>query len=146
MHYIIQNINPGTYTIMISYVGFRVYRKKITLSNGESIKKDIEILKAKKEEAQPTKIKTSGSTFKNPINQTEKKVWQLIKESVPLDKSFGDASISEKHCNFFINKNKARRGARPPRPSSGSARRASGCTRNSARPRPRRRSDWRRSA
>jgi len=43
-YYIIQNINPGTYTIMISYVGFRVYRKKITLSSGESIKKDIEMV------------------------------------------------------------------------------------------------------
>ena len=39
--------------------------------------------------------------------QTEKKVWELIKESVPLDKSFGDAHISEKHCNFFVNKGQA---------------------------------------
>ena len=62
----------------------------------------------KKEQAQPTRIKTSGSTFKNPINQTDKKVWQLIKESVPLEKSFGDASISEKHCNFFVNKGNAK--------------------------------------
>ena len=44
------------------------------------------LLKEKKEKAQPTKIKTSGSTFKNPIDQTDKKVWQLIKESVPLRK------------------------------------------------------------
>ena len=36
-----------------------------------------------------------------------KKVWQLIKESVPLDKSFGDACISKKHCNFFVNKGNA---------------------------------------
>ena len=32
---------------------------------------------------------------------------ELIKESVPLDKSFGDACISEKHCNFFVNKGSA---------------------------------------
>ena len=64
-------------------------------------------LKSKKEEAQPTKIKTGGSTFKNPVDQTNKKVWELIKSSVPLDTRFGDATISEKHCNFFINKNKA---------------------------------------
>ena len=64
-------------------------------------------LKLKKEKAQPTRIKTSGSTFKNPISQTKKKVWELIKESVPLDKSFGDACISEKHCNFFVNKGNA---------------------------------------
>ena len=26
---------------------------------------------------------------------------------MPLTKSFGDASISEKHCNFFVNKGNA---------------------------------------
>ena len=64
-------------------------------------------LKEKKEKAQPTRIKTSGSTFKNPIGQSDKKVWQLIKESVSIEKSFGDACISEKHCNFFVNKGNA---------------------------------------
>ena len=53
-------------------------------------------------------IKTSGSTFKNPISQTDKKVWELIKESVPLDICFGDACISDKHCNFFVNKGNAK--------------------------------------
>ena len=65
-------------------------------------------LKSLKKKNQPTKIKTSGSTFKNPITQTEKKVWELIKESVPLNKKFGDACISQKHCNFFINKGNAK--------------------------------------
>ena len=64
-------------------------------------------LKISKDKAQPTKIKTSGSTFKNPIKQTNKKVWELIKESVPLNTTFGDACISKKHCNFFINKKNA---------------------------------------
>ena len=64
-------------------------------------------LKKRKDSTQPTKIKTSGSTFKNPINQTDKKVWELIKESVPLETTFGDAAISDKHCNFFVNKNNA---------------------------------------
>ena len=71
------------------------------------IKKKVEELKTKKESSQPTKIKTSGSTFKNPIKQTKKKVWELIKESVPLNTSFGDACISSKHSNFFVNKNNA---------------------------------------
>ena len=61
----------------------------------------------KKEIAQPTKIKTSGSTFKNPINQTEKKVWELIRSSVPKETTFGDAQISKKHANFFVNKKNA---------------------------------------
>ena len=71
------------------------------------IQKEIFELKKRKNKTQPTKLKTSGSTFKNPINQTDKKVWELIKESVPLDISFGDAYISDKHCNFFVNKNNA---------------------------------------
>ena len=65
-------------------------------------------LKIKKENSQPTKIKTSGSTFKNPIDKTKKKVWELIRESVPLDIRFGDACISEKHSNFFVNKDNAK--------------------------------------
>ena len=58
--------------------------------------------------AQPTKIKTSGSTFKNPINQTDKKVWELIRESVDNEISYGDAVISKKHANFFVNKKNAK--------------------------------------
>jgi len=76
--------------------------------NSDLIKNEMKKLKEKKEKAQPTRIKTSGSTFKNPLNQSNKKVWQLIKESVPLEKSFGDACISEKHCNFFVNKGNAK--------------------------------------
>ena len=43
--------------------------------NKEEIEKEVLKLKENKENTQPTKIKTSGSTFKNPINQTYKKVW-----------------------------------------------------------------------
>ena len=75
--------------------------------NKDDIKLLMEKYKFQKEITQPTKIKTSGSTFKNPIKQTNKKVWELIKDSVSLDTSFGDAAISEKHCNFFINKGNA---------------------------------------
>ena len=82
---------------------FKGFKKDINAIRSEMIK-----LKEKKEKAQPTKIKTSGSTFKNPLGQSDKKVWQLIKESVPLEKSFGDAGISEKHCNFFVNKGNAK--------------------------------------
>jgi len=73
----------------------------------ENIKEKINQLKIKKEKAQPTRIKTGGSTFKNPIKQTNKKVWEIIKQSVPNDIEFGDATISNKHTNFFINKGNA---------------------------------------
>ena len=73
--------------------------------NKKDIQNKIDHLKKKKEQAQPTRIKTGGSTFKNPNNNTEKKVWQLIKESVPNDIKFGEAKISEIHSNFFVNTN-----------------------------------------
>jgi len=67
------------------------------------INKLINDLKKKKNLAQPTSLKTGGSTFKNPKDQTDQKVWELIRKSVPIDKKFGDAEISKKHCNFFVN-------------------------------------------
>ena len=76
-------------------------------SEYKKIENQTKKLKREKEKTQPTRIKTSGSTFKNPILQTKKKVWELIKDSVPLNKRFGDACISEKHCNFFVNKGNA---------------------------------------
>ena len=76
-------------------------------SNKIDIQSLMKKYKNQKEISQPTKIRTSGSTFKNPIAQTDKKVWELIKESVPLNTSFGDAMISDKHCNFFVNKGSA---------------------------------------
>ena len=80
---------------------------KGTLSESKKIKLLMENLSKEKNISQPSKIKTGGSTFKNPIDQTDKKAWQLIKMSVPADISFGDACISEKHSNFFVNKNNA---------------------------------------
>ena len=71
------------------------------------VERDMKIFKKKKDNAQPTQVKTGGSTFKNPIKKTNKKVWELIRSSVPKNTSFGDAMISDKHSNFFVNKNKA---------------------------------------
>ena len=82
---------------------FKGFKKNLNLIENEMIE-----LKKKKELTQPIRIKTSGSTFKNPLDQTNKKVWELIKESVPIEKSFGDACISKKHCNFFVNKGDAK--------------------------------------
>ena len=73
----------------------------------KQIEENVYKLKEKKESSQPLRVKTGGSTFKNPKNQLEKKVWELIKENVNNQISFGDAKISEKHSNFFINSNNA---------------------------------------
>ena len=73
----------------------------------EIVEKEMNILKEKKDKSQPTRVKTGGSTFKNPIEQTNKKVWEIIKDSVSTDIKFGDAIISDKHANFFVNKGNA---------------------------------------
>ena len=73
--------------------------------NSLNIKKKIDHLKKRKKEDQPSKIKTCGSTFKNPLNN---KAWSLIKNSGCGGLKIGDAYISEKHCNFFVNKGNAK--------------------------------------
>ena len=70
-----------------------------------NIQKKINNLIEQKNKDQPYKIKTCGSTFKNPENN---KAWKLIKNSGCAGMRIGDARISEKHCNFFINKGNAK--------------------------------------
>ena len=73
--------------------------------NKLNIQKKINNLVERKRKDQPSKIKTCGSTFKNPENN---KAWLLIKDSGCVGMSVGDAHISEKHCNFFVNKGNAK--------------------------------------
>ena len=68
-------------------------------------KKQIEMIEQKKL-SQPSQIKTCGSTFKN-INK-DKKAWMLIKKANCNEFREGDAVISHKHCNFFVNNGKAK--------------------------------------
>ena len=74
------------------------------LSLKEEVQKKQKALIERKKKAQPSQIKTCGSTFKNTKN---KKAWELIKESNCQDMKVGSAKISDKHCNFFINDGKA---------------------------------------
>ena len=59
-----------------------------------------------KKKSQPSQVKTCGSTFKN-INE-DIKAWMLIKEAGCDQFKEGDAVISEKHCNFFVNEGNAK--------------------------------------
>ena len=65
----------------------------------EILKKNNNI-KLKREETQPIKEKTSGSTFKNP---PDKFAAELIEKSGCKGLQVGDASISNVHANFIIN-------------------------------------------
>ena len=68
-------------------------------------KKQNDLIERKKT-AQPSQIKTCGSTFKNINNN--KKAWMLIKEAGCTNYKVGDAEISKKHCNFFVNNGQAK--------------------------------------
>lgn len=61
---------------------------------------------SRKKTSQPSQIKTCGSTFKN-ISK-DKKAWMLIKAAGCDNLKEGDAMISKKHCNFFVNNGNAR--------------------------------------
>ena len=67
-------------------------------------KKQNEMIK-KKKLSQPSQIKTCGSTFKN---LRDKKAWELIKQTGSNKFKEGDAIISEKHNNFFVNNGNAK--------------------------------------
>jgi UDP-N-acetylmuramate dehydrogenase len=57
-----------------------------------------------KKESQPSKIKTCGSTFKNP---QDKKAWKLIRSSNCSNLNIGGARMSSQHSNFFLNNGSA---------------------------------------
>jgi UDP-N-acetylmuramate dehydrogenase len=65
-----------------------------------SILAEMEDIAAYREEAQPIKSRTGGSTFKNPPNN---KAWQLIDAAGCRGMRVGGAHVSEMHCNFLIN-------------------------------------------
>jgi UDP-N-acetylmuramate dehydrogenase len=54
----------------------------------------------RREQTQPIRSKTGGSTFRNPIGH---KAWELIDQAGCRGLTMGQAKISELHCNFMIN-------------------------------------------
>ncbi len=74
--------------------------------NGDSdeIAAKIEEISRKREETQPIRTRTGGSTFKNPPGH---KAWELIDQAGCRGLARGDAQISTMHCNFLINNGNA---------------------------------------
>lgn len=69
--------------------------------NPENVLERMAEIKMKREESQPIREKTGGSTFANPPG--DQKVWQLIDAVGGRGLKVGGALMSEKHCNFMIN-------------------------------------------
>ncbi len=57
-------------------------------------------ISSKREETQPIRSRTGGSTFKNPEGH---KAWELIDKAGCRGMTLGGAQVSELHCNFLIN-------------------------------------------
>jgi UDP-N-acetylmuramate dehydrogenase len=69
-----------------------------------SVLQRMEEIKSERGLAQPLGVATGGSTFKNPPG---KKAWQLIDRAGCRGLRFGNAVVSDKHCNFLVNTGKA---------------------------------------
>lgn len=66
----------------------------------DEIVERIEEIGRKREETQPIRTRTGGSTFKNPDGH---KAWELIDKAGCRGLTIGGAQMSELHCNFMIN-------------------------------------------
>ena len=66
----------------------------------DAIGAEMDAIARAREESQPLRSRTGGSTFKNPPGH---KAWALIDAAGCRGLTFGGAQVSEKHCNFLLN-------------------------------------------
>ena len=83
---------------------FNSARFKTSIGNKKNIQSKMKEIIGLRKQSQPTGVKTGGSTFMNTSNY---KAWELIDKAGCRGLKFGDAMISEKHCNFIINTRKS---------------------------------------
>ena len=77
---------------------------KIIKGNKKQITDKMEEINNNRILSQPQKVRTAGSTFKNPISNSNKKAWELIELSGSRDIKVNNISLSDKHANFIVNK------------------------------------------
>jgi UDP-N-acetylmuramate dehydrogenase len=66
----------------------------------EAIGAEMDAIARAREESQPLRSRTGGSTFKNPPGH---KAWALVDAAGCRGLTMGGAQVSEKHCNFLLN-------------------------------------------
>ena len=71
-----------------------------TPGDSEAIGAEMDAIARAREESQPLRSRTGGSTFKNPAGH---KAWALIDAAGCRGLTMGEAQVSEKHCNFLLN-------------------------------------------
>ncbi len=111
------NLNGELRTFNVDEIGYS-YRKKglgkewifyeaeLQGQKGDAglIEERINIIQAKRNETQPIKSRTAGSTFKNPDGF---KAWELIDKAGCRGMKVGGAQVSTLHCNFLLNSDNA---------------------------------------
>jgi UDP-N-acetylmuramate dehydrogenase len=75
-----------------------------TPDDPEAVATRIAAITARREQTQPIREKTGGSTFKNPKPDS---AWKLIDAAGCRGLRLGGAQVSEMHCNFLINRGDA---------------------------------------
>lgn len=79
-------------------------RLRATPADPAEIRQAIATIRQSREDSQPTRARTGGSTFRNPESSiSQNKAWELIDAAGCRGLTLGDAQISEKHCNFMLN-------------------------------------------
>lgn len=71
-----------------------------TPGDPDAIGAEMDAIARAREESQPLRSRTGGSTFKNPVGH---KAWALIDAAGCRGLTMGNAQVSEKHCNFLLN-------------------------------------------
>jgi len=71
-----------------------------TSGDPDAIGAEMDAIARAREESQPLRSRTGGSTFKNPPGH---KAWALVDAAGCRGLTMGDAQVSEKHCNFLLN-------------------------------------------
>ncbi|MCH9765190.1 MAG: UDP-N-acetylmuramate dehydrogenase [Alphaproteobacteria bacterium] len=72
--------------------------------NTDEIASEMRDVAQYREENQPIKERTGGSTFKNPEGHS---AWRLVDQAGMRGYRVGGAKVSEMHCNFLINDQQA---------------------------------------
>lgn len=82
---------------------------RLRSADPERVKETLAGMREKRREAQPSGIKTFGSTFKNPEDERAggRTAGQLLEEAGCRGLSHGGARFSEKHANFVENMGEA---------------------------------------
>jgi UDP-N-acetylmuramate dehydrogenase len=95
------NLHPGEVVVRASFV--------LATADPEQVKETMASMRARRHEAQPSGIKTFGSTFKNPEDERAggRTAGQLLEAAGCQGLRVGGARFSPKHANFVENTGEA---------------------------------------